>query len=419
LQFNIFGKQFVIGFKNTLTQSLPALTDDTGWATYLNGRGYSVTSTTALKIAVVIRCADVVAKTMASLGCHLYQTTGDSKERAVNHPLYRMLRMMPNPETTAYEFWHMYIFSLMMTSGAFAKIMRDVNGYITGIWNIPTKNVVLSRNPTTGERYIVICEDGRYSAPIYETGFMYTPGLRFSDGNNSEDFVKIAADVLGLTINLNSYAKDYFESGSNMGGFVEYPVGIGEESFKKFKEEWGQTYSGVVNQHKWAILEGGFKVNKLDSSPENSQALESRKFQILEVCRMMGVPPHKAFAMETTSYNSMEQANIEYAQETIDPKDEQISQTIFKDLLTSKERLTYSAHFNVNKLLKGDTAARTTFYNIMRQNGVYNANDIRRFEDMNDISEEDGGNSYLVNGNMIGMKWAKDNKPKSLQGGNV
>lgn len=419
MQLNIFGKQFLFGFKNALAQPLPQLSDDSGWSAYLNGKGYHVSYDTSLKIAVVIRCADVVAKTMASLGCHLYRTIGTSKNRAVDHPLYKILRMLANSETTAYEFWHMYIFSLMMTSGAFAKIERDVNGYITGLWNIPTKNVVLSRNEITMERYIVVCENGRYSKPIYESDFMYTPGLRFSDENNPEDFIRIAADVLGLTMNLNSYAKDYFESGSNMGGFVEYPTGIGREAFLKFKDDWGKTYTGVVNQHKWMILESGFKVNKMDSNPEESQALESRKFQIIEVCRMMGVPPHKAFAMEVTSYNSMEQANIEYAQETLDPMDERVGQTIYKDLLTAKEQLVYSARFNINKLLKGDTAAQTAKYNTMRQNGVYNANDIRRLDDMNDIPEEDGGNAYLVNGNLIGMKWAKDNKPKSLQGGNV
>jgi HK97 family phage portal protein len=399
---------------------LPALSDDSGWGAYLNGRGYHVSHDTALKIAVVIRCADVVAKTMASLGCHLYRTIGTSKSRATDHPLYKILRMLPNPETTAYEFWHMYIFSLMMTVGAYAVIERDRNGFRTALWNIPTRNVVLNRNKTTGERYIEVWADGKRSAPIYESNFMYTPGLRFSDGDNPEDFIKIAADVLGLTINLNSYAKDYFESGSNMGGFVEYPLGINAESFKKFKEDWGKTYSGVVNQHKWAILESGFKVNKMDSNPEESQALESRKFQIIEVCRMMGVPPSKVFAMETVSYSSMEESNIEYVQETIAPMNERIIQTIFKDLLSSKEQLSYYALFNINALLRGDVSARTTYYHNARQDGWMNANEIRSLEDMNEIPDAEGGSIYAINGNMIPITAIPQNLPKGAQktGGN-
>jgi len=416
LQIKIFGKKLEI--KN-ITQSLPALTDDDSWTTYLKGRGYSVGADTALKVAVVIRCADVVAKTMASLGCHLFLLNGESKSRAVNYPLYRILRMQPNQETTAYEFWHMYIFSLMLTSGAYAKIERNVNGFIVALWNIPTRNVSMQRNTATGERYIIVNDGHGKKEIIYDQNFMYTPGLRFSDENDAEDFIRIASDVLGLTVNLNSFARDYFESGSNMGGFVEYPAGIGADSFKRFKEDWGKTYSGVVNQHKWQILESGFKVNKMASNPEEAQALDSRKFQVIEVCRMIGVPPHKAFAMETVSYNSMEQANIEFVQETLDPLDERLSQTIYKDVLTSQEQMRFVARFNINKLLKGDTAARTAYYNTMRQNGIYSANDIRRFDDMDIISDEEGGNAYLVNGNMISLKYAKENKPKSMQGGNI
>ena len=237
-----------------------------------------------------------------------------------------------------------------------------------------------------------------------------------TDEEKPIDFIDIAADVLGLTMNLNSFADDYFVNGSNIGGFVEYPSGIDEDTFYKFKDEWSKAYSSVQNAHKWALLEGGFKLHQLTSNPEEAQALESRKFQILEICRIMGVTPHKVFSLENVSYNSIEQLNIEYWQDTIDPMDERLTQTIYKDLLLPNERGTFFAKFNTNKLLKGDTKARTDYYNMMRQNGVMNANEIRRLEDMNSIPDEIGGNIYFVNGNMLPLTYAKENKPKSMQG---
>ena len=132
---------------------------------------------------------------------------------------------------------------------------------------------------------------------------------------------------------------------------------------------------------------------------------------------MMGVPPHKVFAMEKVSYNSMEQANIEYFNESIQPMNTRISQTIYKDLLNSREKKKYYANFDIKTLLKGDLAARTAYYNSMRQNGVMSTNDIREMEDMNDVSKEEGGNAYLVNGNMISLKNAQENLPKSMQNG--
>ena len=409
-----------LGIKNQIVQSLPRIYDDSAWNNYLSGKGYAVSASTALKVAVVIRCADVVAKTMASLGCHLYKTETAGKSRAVNNPIYKLLRTMPNSETTAYEFWHFYVFSLMLTSGAYAKIVRDQNGFIREIWNIPSCNVTLNRNPITKERYIDVAyangsRAGVAGERIYEPNFMYTPGLRYQNDEYPEDFIRIASDVLGLTMNLNSYARDYFENGSNMGGFVEYPNAINAEAFARFKNDWQKTYSGVINQHKIAILEGGFKFTKFDSNPEQSQALESREFQVIEVCRIMGVTPHKCFSLKGVNYNSIEQLNIEFWQETVDPMDERIGQTIFKDLLSVIEQKKHFARFNTNKLLKGDIAARTTYYHNARQDGWMNANDIRRLEDMDDIPDADGGNIYAINGNMIPLSSVPQNLPKGAQ----
>lgn len=404
----------ILGFeiKKFKNEILPKIQSEQGWIDFLSGGGRSVTHETALKVAVVIRCADVVAKTMASLGCHLYEQKGKSKERAVNHPLYQVLRHLPNPETTAYEFWHMYIMSLMMTKGAYAKVVRNGAGQVVRLVNIPSNAVEVKRNPNTGERYLSV-RIGNQTYSYYE--FMYTPGLRFSDADNPEDFISIARDVLGLTMDLNSYATDFFQNGSNPGGFVEYPNGIDEAVFMKFKEDWQKAYSGVKNQHKWALLEGGFKLTKMDSNPTDAQALESRKFQILEVCRIMGVPPNKVFEMGNASYASVEQENIGYVQETLSPMDERVCQTIFKDLLVPQERKAFYAKFNLNALLRGDIASRTTYYHNARQDGWMSANDIRDKEEMNAISAEDGGDLYALNGNMIPLSAIPLNLPKGAQ----
>lgn len=416
MKISLFGKQFEIRM-GRVVQSLPAPYDESGWTAYLTGKGYAVNATTALRVAVVIRCADVVAKTMASLGCHLYKESGDGKDRARAHPLYKMLRLLPNPQTTAYEFWHMYVFNLMLTKGAYAKIQRDQNGFIIGLWNLPTNRVYPNWNSLTNERYIDVVYHNGKGERLYEGQFMYTPGLRFQDEEVPEDFIKIAADVLGLSMALNGYAKDFFENGANLGGFVEYPSAINTEAFKKFNEDWQKARAGVENQHKWALLEGGFKLTKFDSNPEQAQALESRKFEIIEVCRIMGVTPHKVFELDRATFNNIEHLNIEYVQETIDPMAERLEQTIYKDLLTTNEQKKHYAKFNTNKLLKGDTKTRTEYYNSMRQNGVFSANDILDLEDRNLMSEEDGGDLRLVNGNMIPLTAAKNNLPKAMQKG--
>jgi len=417
MKIKAFGKEIeIFTIKNKIVESLPKMYDDTAWVNYLSGKGYAVSSSTALKVAVVIRCVDVVAKTMASLGCHLMRETEHGKERATSHALYKMLRMLPNPQTTSYEFWHMYISNLMLTWGGFAKIQRDQNGFITSLWNIPTAYVTKDWS-LAKERYIDVTYKSGKMERLYPESYMYTPGFRLHDENNPEDAVQIASEVLGLTMSLNGYAKDYFQNGANLGGFVEYPSAIEKEQFEAFKADWQKAYAGVVNQHKWALLEGGFKLTKFDSNPEEAQALDSRKMQIEEVCRIWGVPPHKVFMLDRMTFNNVEQINIEYVQECLNPMAERLEQTIYKDCLNSREQNRYSVNFNTNKLLKGDTQTRTNYYNTMRQNGVMSTNDIRDLEEMNLIPEELGGNEYFINGNMISLINAKNNLPKAMQKG--
>jgi len=416
LKIKLFGRVFEI---RNETSDLPKTSDDAAWAAYLAGKGYYVSSDTALKVSAVIRCVDVVAKTMASLPLNLYKNGEKGREKAQRHPVYKLLYRLPNRHTTAYEFWHMYIFNLMLTTGAYAKIVRDKGGYIRGLWNIPTKNVSgLKINKVNEERYIDVWTDGQ-AERLRDGQFMFTPGLRFGNPEDPEDPVKIAADVLGLTMALSGYAKDFFENGTNLGGFIEYDGTISDGAYQRFKESWAKTYSGVTNSNKWAFLESGFKLNQLGQKPNDSQALESRKFQVIEICRMFGVPPHKVFDLERATFSNIEQQNIEYVQESIAPMSVRIEQTIYKDLLTESEQDKYYAKFNVNALLRGDIASRTTYYHNARQDGWLSANDIRELEDMNRIPAEEGGDVYAVNGNLIPLSLVPQNLPKGAQkGGN-
>jgi HK97 family phage portal protein len=419
LKFNIFGK--TIEIKNAVS-SLPDPRNEEAWSTYLSGKGYHVSANTAIKVAAVIRCVIVVAETMASLPLNLFRTTANGREKATDHPLYEILYRLPNPETTAFDFWLMYIANLMLTRGAFAKIKRDRNGFIRSLWNIPTANVSkIKRNSINGERYITVYLQNRNGQIVTENlregEFMYTPNLRFSSVDDPEDPISIASDVLGLTMALNGFAKDYFENGSNLGGFVECPAEAeAEKAYKLFKESWNEMYAGVRNQHKVAFLGGGSKFNAITKNPNDSQALESRKFAVIETCRIFGVPPHKVYELDRATFNNIEELNIEFVQEALTPMAVRLEQTHYKDLLTTEERKTLYTKWNLNGLLRGNIAARSAYYHNMRNDGVMNADEIRELEDMND--QPDGlGKIYFINGNMLNIEKAKDNLPKSLQNG--
>ena len=395
---------------------LPPPRDDSGWKSYLSGMGYTVSTETALKISAVFRCVDLVSKTMAALPTQMFRETENGKEKAKDHRLYQIVHMLPNPQTTAYEFWQMYIANLMLTRGGFAKIDRDVRGFIRALWNIPTGCVSGPHiNSLNGERYIDVSLPDMKTERLREGEFMYTPGFLFGDRNKPEDPLKIAAEVLGLTSTISQYAKAAVNA-VNPGGFVEYPNGLSDQAYERFKKDFNENYSGAINAGKMLFLEEGGKAHLLERDLEKMQVLESRKHAVTEICRIWGVPPHLCMDLEHATFSNIEHQSTEFVRDCINPMSVRIEQGMYRDLLTQTERTIYFFKRNTNALMRGDTQTRQAFYNTMRQTGVMSSNDVRRLEDLDDIPAEEGGDDLHVNGNMITLQNARMNIPKGAQG---
>ncbi len=375
----------------------------------------AITAETAMKTAAVLRCVDVVATDMATLPLELLRRTARGAEKARDHRLYEILHTLANPETTSFDFRRMFFYNYMLTPAAYAYVQRDRNGFITGLMNLPSRYCRMKRNEQTGERY---CEynNGKITTKIYPENLLYMPGPRLSSVDNPLDPMELAAKVLGLSSALNDFAANYFKNGANGGSIVTAVDAKSGTAFEEFKKDFNEAYVGLQNSNKALVLPGNIKFEKLATNPNESQALESRQNQILEVCRMMGVSPLKVFEYGRATWSNMEQVNIEYVQSTLLPKAEQFQQCVYRDLLMPFERTgerPLYAKFNFYSLLKGDTAAQTQHFHLMRQDGVYSANDILSLMDRNEISEEDGGNAYLVNGNMVSLKTAAQQPPRS------
>ena len=417
MRIRLFGRTFELTFGPRNAARMPASAgNDRGWAEYLSGMGYSVQAETALQISAVFRCVDIISKTIAAMPLHLYRNTPRGKEKATDHPLYQMVYALPNPQTTAYKFWQMYVANLLLTRAAFAKIDRDSRGHIRALWNIPTRRVGgIYLNRVNGERYIDVNLDDGSMERLHEGEFMYTPGFLFGNRNEAEDPIYIASEVLGLTGNIGLYARQAV-NGVNPGGFIEYPAGLSDQAYERFKMEFEENYKGAMNAGKFLFLEEGGKANLFQRDLEKMQVLESRKWAVTEICRIFGVPAHLAMDMEHATFSNIEQQSLEYVRDCVNPMDVRLEQTMFRDLLTRKERAEYYFRFNSNSLLRGDTATRASYYNTMRQTGVMSANEVRRLEEFDERPEGAGADDLHVNGNMITLENARLNIPRGAKG---
>ncbi|HHX60627.1 MAG TPA: phage portal protein, partial [Epulopiscium sp.] len=161
---------------------------------------------------------------------------------------------------------------------------------------------------------------------------------------------------------------------------------------------------GSSNAHKVAVLEEGMKFQAIGIPPEQAQFHETRKFQTEEICRIFRVPPHLVASLDRATFSNIEHQSISFVVHTIRPWLVRIEQSINKALFTETEKEKYFVSFIVEGLLRGDYSSRMQGYSIGIQNGFMSPNDVRALENMNPIPDEEGGNTYMVNGNMLKLK---------------
>ena len=190
--------------------------------------------------------------------------------------------------------------------------------------------------------------------------------------------------------------------GATPGGILEHPGTVKDP--QRVRESWTAAFDGSSNANKVAVLEEGMKYTPISISPEQAQFLETRKFQINEIARIFRVPPHMVGDLEKSSFSNIEQQSLEFVKYTLDPWVARWEQAIVRSLFSTDEKTQYFVKFNVDGLLRGDYQSRMNGYAIGRQNGWMSANDIRELENLDRIPEEEGGDLYLINGNMTKLK---------------
>lgn len=232
---------------------------------------------------------------------------------------------------------------------------------------------------------------------------LHIPGLGF-DGLVGYSPIAMAKNAIGLAIATEEFGSKFFANGAAPSGVLEHPGTIKDPS--KVREAWQSQFGGSANSGKVAVLEEGMKYTPISISPEQAQFLETRKFQINEIARIFRVPPHMVGDLEKSSFSNIEQQSLEFVKYTLDPWVIRWEQSIRRTLLTPEEKSQYYVSFNVEGLLRGDYQSRMNGYATARQNGWMSANDIRELENLDRIPPEEGGDLYLINGNMLPMRSA-------------
>lgn len=384
----------------------PINTAGSGYS-FLFGRttsGKPVNERTAMQTTAVYACVRILAETVASLPLHVYEYKDGGKELVHDHPLYYLLHDEPNPEMTSFVFRETLMSHLLIWGNAYAQIVRDGSGKVLGLYPLLPNKMDVDRD-NRGRIYYVYSRDTNENPMFKDYGdiklraedVLHIPGLGF-DGLIGYSPIAMAKNAVGMTLACEEYGASFFANGANPGGVLEHPGVLKDPS--KVRESWNSVYRGTSNAHKIAVLEEGMKYQQIGIPPEEAQFLETRKFQINEIARLYRIPPHMVGDLEKSSFSNIEQQSLEFVKYTLDPWVIRWEQSLQKALLLPGEKNKYFIKLNVDGLLRGDYQSRMNGYATGRQNGWFSANDIREMENMNPISDEEGGNLYLINGAM-------------------
>ena len=367
--------------------------------------GKPVNERTAMQTTAVYSCVRILAEAVAQLPLHVYAYKEDGgKEIKHDHPLYYLLHDEPNPEMTSFVFRETLMSHLLIWGNAYAQIIRDGAGRVLGLYPLLPDKMAVERDER-GNLYYIYSRDTDENPNFKGSGqfvlkaedVLHIPGLGF-DGLIGYSPIAMAKNTVGMTLACEEYGASFFANGANPGGVLEHPGVLKDPS--KVRESWNSVYRGSNNAHKIAVLEEGMKYQQIGIPPEEAQFLETRKFQVNEIARLFRVPPHMVGDLEKSSFSNIEQQSLEFVKYTLEPWVIRWEQALQRALLLPGEKGKYFIKFNLDGLLRGDYQSRMNGYSVGRQNGWLSANDIREMENLNPISDEEGGNLYLVNGSM-------------------
>jgi HK97 family phage portal protein len=364
-----------------------------------NAAGVVVNENTALTYSAVYACVRAISETIASLPLHVHTVKNDTILPDREHPVDYIISKEPNTQMTHFVFLDTLLAATLLWGNGYARIRTNDMARPTGLQYLHPSTVVPFIDEGTLYYAIINPEKPADQAEILQSyEILHIPALS-TNGYSGISPVRAHMHSIGLGMAATEFGATFFGNGSNLAGVLEHPGKISDEAIDRLREQWHSKYGGVDNSHKTAVLADGIKYNRIGVPPNEAQFLETRQFQIEDIARIYNVPPHKIKHLHRSTYNNIEQQNIEFAQDTIRPWVKKIEEELDRKLFRTDERGKYFTRFNIDGLLRGDYKTRMEGHYRMFQMGAINPDEIRKLEGM--PPRPDGkGDQYYVPVNM-------------------
>ncbi|MDE1487880.1 phage portal protein [Xenorhabdus bovienii] len=363
----------------------------------ISSSGQTVSADKALQLSTVWACVRLISETVSTLPLKIYQSQDDGRELAKNHPVYPILCNRPNLEMTPSRFMLMVVASLCLRGNAFIEKKFIGNKLVALIPLLPQNmNVRRLRNGDIEYTYADSTGENQGERRIIPAkNMMHIRGFGI-DGLSGLIPIKTGRDVIGAALSTDESAAKVFENGLQSSGFISANADLTGEQIDGIRQHV-KTFTGSKNAGKMMVLPGDLKYHNITMNPEAAQLLQSRAYSVEEICRWFRVPPVMVghSTKQSSWASSLEGMNMQFLTNTLRPLLVNIEQEISRCLLDSDSD--YYAEFNVEGLLRADSAGRASYYATALQNAWMSRNEVRRKENLPPIA---GGDVYTVQLNL-------------------
>lgn len=361
----------------------------------------------AMLLSAVYRCTEVISDSVAQLPLEPYRIDSDGcKIKFTSHPTYNLLNREPNKNMSKFTFLKTMVVSMLLTGNAYALIERDEKGNAKALYYIPTELVTILK-PQTITDTISYSITGMKNV-VEDCNMIHI--LNFtSDGYEGVSTLTYARKTLGLAMDAEANAEGFFKGGANVAGILKSNAPLTTKQKESLKSSWNSAFNGNTGTPNGvAVLDADLDFQAVTVNPSDAQLLETRQFNVIDICRFFGVSPVKAFDLTKSSYNTIEQMQLAFLTDTLQPLLEKFEGEFQRKLYKPSEKDNITVRFSTAPLLRADKQSQANYYNTLFQMGVMTINEIRQELDLPHL---ENGNTSFVQVNVQTLKTATSDKP--------
>ncbi|HBO5325084.1 TPA: phage portal protein [Pseudomonas aeruginosa] len=377
------------------------LTDGAFWQEWFgtSASGKNVTVDKALQLSTVWACVRLLSESVSTLPLKLYRRLPDgSREQAKDHPLFRLLCRTPNAEMTPQRFMLMVVASICLRGNAFVE-KKMIGTRVVALVPLLPQYMRVKREDSGRLKY-TYTENG-VERVIPEKYLMHIRGFGL-DGVCGMLPVTMGREIFGSAMSAEEAAAKVFAQGMQASGILSGDTTLTPKQREDLRASL-TAFMGSQNAGKIMVAEAGLKYQGITMNPEAAQMLESRSFNVEEMCRWFRVPPFMVGHMDKQSSwaSSVEAQNLHFLTNSLRPLLVNIEQEITRCLIGEADADEFFAEFAVEGLLRADSTARAAWYNTALQNGWMSRNEVRRLENLPPI---EGGDVFTVQSALVPLE---------------